>query len=191
MSSIAILLFAVPFEEILILQLGHDDFQKRQVATSYLNNVLQDTDGCRNYSILLAVKKASEDKDKNPELRIRARRLYQDNYTRYFREYPYLLVYFNKDELGVVRDKEFAARIGVIMHGYRPTGRKGISVRYGLMNVYAMPEDFNSDKLNRLKMRKEVAGIVAFFYQDRLPWPPPSAIFPTRAIHSLHVRFLG
>src|SRR5262245_24944225 len=99
MSSLAILLFAVPFEEMLILQLGDDDFQKREVATSYLSKVLQDTDGCRNYSLLLAVKKASEDKDRNLELRMRARRLYQDNYTRYFREYPYLLVYFNKDEL--------------------------------------------------------------------------------------------
>src|SRR5262249_4356858 len=145
----------------------------------------------RNYSLLLAVKKASEDKDRNLELRMRARRLYQDNYTRYFREYPYLLVYFNKDELGLVRDKDFAGRISVIMRGYQPTARKGVSVRYGLMNVSAMPEDFNSVKLNRLKMRKEVAGIVAFFYQDRLPSPPPSAIFPTRAIHSLHMRFLG
>jgi hypothetical protein len=191
MSSLAILLFAVPFEEILILQLGDDDFQKREVATSYLSKALQDTDGCRNHSILLAVKKASEDKDKNLELRMRARRLYQDNYTRYFREYPYLLVYFNKGELGVVRDKDFTARIGVIMRGYKPTGRKGISVRYGLMNVYAMPEDFNSEKLNRLKMRREVGGIVAFFNQDRLPWPPPSDTFPIRGIHALHVRFLG
>src|SRR5215469_17729673 len=127
MTAFTILLCTMPFENVLVHYLGDDDFAKREAATSLLQDALRDTDGCRNYSLLLAVKKASADKDKSLELRIRARRLYQDNYTRYFREYPYLLVYFNKDELGVVRDKDFAARIGVIMRGYKPTGRKGIS----------------------------------------------------------------
>jgi hypothetical protein len=68
-----------------IRQLGDDDFSKRESATRFLSRVLADTDGFWNYSILLAVKKARE--NKSAEIKKRAKKLYDGAYRNYFREY--------------------------------------------------------------------------------------------------------
>ena len=73
-----------------IRQLGDDDFARREAATRFLSKVLQDTDGFRNYEALVMVRKTQE--DKNPEIRLRARQLYQKHKSDFFLEYPYICI---------------------------------------------------------------------------------------------------
>lgn len=161
MIAIAFVSFLSLITDDMIRQLGDDDFAKREAATRFLAKVLQDTDGCRNYSVLQAVKKARA--DKNPERTIRAKRLYLDYGSNYYREYAYLFLTLNPLDIPGAANKglsdESWRAILKFSSGYVVKHWAGRSE--GPTDViYVTPKDFNSVKLNQLKAKKGVLDVL-------------------------------
>lgn len=161
MIAIAFVSFLPLITDAMVRQLGDDDFAKREAATRFLAKVLQDTDGCRNYSVLLAVKKARA--DKNPERAIRAKRLYVDNGSNYYREYAYLHIELNPLDIPGAANKglsdESRQAILKFTKGYETKNWGGRSE--GPTSVICVtPKDFNSVKLNQLKAKKGVLYVL-------------------------------
>jgi hypothetical protein len=101
MLACAILPFLPLIVDAHIRQLGDDDFAKREAATQFLGKVLRDTDGYRNYTAMLAVKKARESKD--AETKARADSLYRANKSKYVGEHSYLAVVLRIDGMEYLR----------------------------------------------------------------------------------------
>jgi hypothetical protein len=97
MLACAFLPFLPLIEDAIIRQLGDDDFAKREAATRFLSKLLQDTDGFRNLPALLVIKKARA--NKNPEIRRRIERLYDQNRSRYFLDCPYFCIFIAPDRI--------------------------------------------------------------------------------------------
>ncbi len=157
----AFLPFLPLIEDAMIRQLGDDDFAKREAATRFLAKVLQDTDGCRNYSLLLAVKKARV--DKNPEISMRAKRLYLENSSNYYREYLYLYITLNPLDIPDMANKGLTKESRQAVRNFT----RGYEVKnWGGRNegptcvICVTPKDFNSDKLNQLKAKKGVVDVL-------------------------------
>lgn len=159
-NSLTLLLLTFPVEGILIQQLGSDVFSKRESAQRALTAILQDTDGCRNYSVLLAVKKARDSEDK--EVNLRAKSIYGTCYRKYFREYPYLCVFFERegDEPLVKETADKLKRICAEAFGHSLVGVRWGRAPSKLFYVYRMPKDLDSVKLQRLKANKKVIRVV-------------------------------
>jgi hypothetical protein len=70
----AVLPFLPLIEDAMIRQLGGDDFAKREAATRFLESMLKDTNGIRNYWILAKIVEAKASKD--AETRNRAKMIF-------------------------------------------------------------------------------------------------------------------
>jgi hypothetical protein len=123
--------------------------------------VLEDTDGCRNYEALVKVKKARE--DKNPEIKMRAKRLYLDNGSNYYREYLYLYIKLNPLDIPGAANKGLTKESSQAVHnltrGYEAKNWGGRNEGPTLV-ICVTPRDFNSDKLNQLKAKKGVVDVL-------------------------------
>jgi hypothetical protein len=163
----AVLPFLPLIEEAMIRQLGDDDFAKREAATRFLENVLRDTDGIRNYGALVKVKMACESYDL--ECKERAKTLYKSHREKYVGEHPYIGVLIRPglvDNLGL--DNELGRRSWKniqILEGW--FGGWVYNGRHGTRFSAAVPPNLEPRKLFALKNRKEVIAIVPLETRDQ------------------------
>jgi|SRR5579884_905553 len=166
MLACAMLPFLSIIVDTRIRQLGDDYFGKREAATRFLSKVLQDTDGCRNYSILLKVKKASECKD--AEIRIRAQRLYETFRKQYFGEHRFFCIFTTELDKAGMTSKAYEKAIKIT--------EGAVFIRWGRQKggqfavLCATPKKFNSLHLARIKAHKEVILIVPAENDEDIPW---------------------
>jgi hypothetical protein len=174
LSSIAVLLLATPVEDILIPQMGDEDFAKREAATMLLSNVLKNTDGWWHQETLQAVERASRG-NISPEIRQRARRLYEDNHLLYYLGYPEIIVRVDGEALGLRDDAEGLRKLAKILKEI--TGKEidpshpGASKNGWIWSIdIPTPADITHAKLKAFKSKPGIIAIV--FRTSRMfkPW---------------------
>jgi hypothetical protein len=137
-------------------RLGDDNFARREAATRFLSKVLQDTDGIRNYEALAMVRKTQQ--DKNPEIRLRARQLYQKHKSDFFLEYPYICITIKmynvrKDDSWREAIRKLRPIVAEVDSGFvtNNSWRGGGNVYH----VMCLTKGLDSAKLKRIQARKE------------------------------------
>jgi hypothetical protein len=173
LSSIAVLLFTVPVEDILIPQMGDEDYSKREAATMLLSNTLKNTDGWWHYETLQAVERASRG-DKNPEIRLRARMVYENNHLRYYQDYPEIIIRVDGKALGLSDDAEGFRKLDKILKDF--TGKEvnpptqGASENGWIWSItIPTPADITHAKLKKFKSKP---GIIALVFRDARTFKP-------------------
>jgi hypothetical protein len=80
-----------------IRQLEDDDFARRTASAAFLDGILRDTDGYRNYGEFLQVKWARE--SKNSRIKAATTLLYERHKEKHIRNQPFLMFLFDAEEL--------------------------------------------------------------------------------------------
>jgi hypothetical protein len=157
LAACAILPFLPLIVDAHIRQLGDDDFAKREASTRFLKKLLQETDGIRNYEeVLVMVKKTQE--DKNPEIRLRARQLYQKHKANFFLEYPYICITIKvdnvrKDDSWRESIRKLRPIVAEVDSGF--VINNSWSERGNVYHVICHTKGLDSAKLKRIQARKE------------------------------------